>query len=104
MGISHTELRKDQWDQGRRRIFTVRTRLGHRVFLAHDRWRQIIRFKHPVLAGEESATEPDVLLHDVPTEQVYLCVVTASADAEERFVVTAYFTKNIKPGTERWRS
>jgi hypothetical protein len=103
----------------RRRIFTVQTPLGHRVFLSRDRWRQLIRFKHPALAGRESelrsclsspilvresAKEPDVHLYDAPAKSLFFCVVTAPADEEERFVVTAYLTKNIKPGTELWKS
>jgi hypothetical protein len=102
-----------------RRIFTVRTPLGYRVFLSRDRWLQIIQFKHPALAGHErnvracletpslireSAKEPDVHLYYVSTDRGYLCVVTAPADNAARFVVTAYFTKNIKPGTELWKS
>ncbi len=103
----------------RRCIFTVQTPVGHRVLLTRDRWRQIIRYKHPALAGREndvraclespasvreSANEPEVHLYYGPTEQVYLCVVTAPVDEEKRFVVTAYFTKNIKQGKELWRS
>jgi hypothetical protein len=103
----------------RRRVFTVQTPLGHRVFSTRDRWRTIIRFKHPALAGHESdvraclqapavvresAKEPDVHLYYAPTAQAHLCVVTAPADEEEHFVVTAYFTENIKPGKELWRS
>jgi hypothetical protein len=103
----------------RRRIFTVLTPLGHRVFLARDRWRHIIRFKHPALAGRESEVrdclatpalvresvkEPDVHLYYAPAEHLHLCVATAPADEDERFVVTAYFTKNIKPGKELWKS
>ena len=102
-----------------RRILTVQTPLGHRVFLSRDRWRQIIRFKHPALAGRkgglrsclsslflirESTKEPEVHLYYAITESLYLRVVTAPADAEEHFVVTAYLTKNIKPGNEIWKS
>ena len=36
-----------------RRLFTVTTPLGDRVFLTRDRWREIIRFKHPAMAGHE---------------------------------------------------
>ena len=36
-----------------RRLFTVTTPLGDRVFLTRDRWRQIVKFKHPALAGHE---------------------------------------------------
>ena len=39
-----------------------------------------------------------------PIEDVHLCVVVAPSDADERFVVTTYFTENIKKGTELWRS
>ena len=38
------------------------------------------------------------------SESVYLCVVTAPASEDERFVVTAYFTRNFKPGKELWKS
>jgi hypothetical protein len=103
----------------RRLIFTVQTPLGDRVVLTRDRWRQITRFKHPALAGhesdvraclatpslvQESANEPDVPLYYAQTGNVHLCVVTAPASADERFVVTAYFTKNIKLGNELWKS
>ncbi len=103
----------------RRHIFAVQTPLGYRVGLTRDRWRQIVRNKHPALAGHEkevraclespsviraSAKEADVHLYYIPSDKVYLCVVAAPADADERFVVTAYFTKNIKKGTELWKS
>jgi hypothetical protein len=41
----------------RRRIFTVQTPLGHSVFLSRDRRRQIVRFKHPALAGREKQVQ-----------------------------------------------
>jgi hypothetical protein len=100
----------------RRRLFTVQTPLGYRVFLERDRWRQIVGNKHPALAGREkevraclksptlvreSAKEADVHLYYAPAEEVHLCVVVAPA-GEERFVVTAYFTKNLKTGTQLW--
>jgi hypothetical protein len=102
-----------------RRLFTVPTVLGYRVFLARDRWRQIVRHKHPALAKREkevraclesptiireSVKEPDVHMYYVPADKAHLCVVVAPADEDERFVVTAYFTKNIKTGKELWRS
>jgi hypothetical protein len=102
-----------------RRIFTVQTPLGHDVFLTRDRWRQITRFKHPALAGREQAVrvclespslvresvaDQDVHLYYAPSDRVFLCVVTASAGDDERFVVTAYFTKNIKKGKALWTS
>lgn len=103
----------------RRRIFTVQTPLGHRVFLERDRWRQIVRFKHPALAGRESdvrsclaspslvretAKEADVHMYYGLAGNLYLCVVTAPAGEDEWFVVTAYFTRNIKPGKQLWKS
>jgi hypothetical protein len=104
----------------RRRLLTVQTPLGHRVFHTRERWRQIIRYKHLALAGvrtmcvpvwshlrpssvRESAKDPDVQLYYIPTEEVHLCVVTAPADELEQFVVTAYFTTNIKQGKELWK-
>jgi hypothetical protein len=102
----------------RRRLFTVQTPLGYPAFLERDRWRQIVRNKHPALAEHEaevraclesptlireSAKEPDVHLYYVPAEKAHLCVVVAPANEEERFVVTAYFTTNIKKGKELWK-
>lgn len=103
----------------RRRTFTIRTPLGYCVVLARDRWRQIVRHKHPALAGREkevrsclasptfvraTAREPDVHLYYASAEDVYLCVVVAPADGEDYFVVTAYFTTNVKKGKELWKS
>jgi hypothetical protein len=88
----------------RRRLFTVLTPLGYRVLLDRDRWRQIIGRKHPAMAGNEQAVraclqapkfvrssskEPEVHLYYATIEDVYLCVVTAPVDEDERFIVTA---------------
>ena len=51
-----------------------------------------------------SAKEPEVHLFYAPSEDGHLCVVTAPADGDERFIVTAYFTKNIKQGKDPWTS
>jgi len=103
----------------RRRIFTVQTPLGYRAFLERDRWRQIVRNKHPALAGHERAVraclesptvvrasfkDEEVHMYYAPAKNAHLCVVVAPADDEERFVVTAYFTTNIKKGKELWTS
>ena len=103
----------------RRRIFTVETPLGYRAFLTRDRWRQIVRSKHPALAGHEkemraclespmivreSAKEAEVHLFYAASNGKYLCVVVAPANEDERFVVTAYFTENIKKGKGLWPS
>jgi hypothetical protein len=102
----------------KRLIFTVATPLGYRVSLSRDRWRQIIRFKHPALAGHEndvrnclqnpacvreSAKDKSAHLFYTGYGGNFLCVVTAPTDGDDRFVVTAYFTTNIKEGTELWR-
>src|SRR4051794_10213627 len=102
----------------KRQLFTVATPLGDRVVLSRDRWRLVIRFKHPALKGHEkqvreclrdpffvraSAKEPDVHLYYRGAEAVYLCVVVAPRDGGECFVVTAYYTKNIKKGKELWK-
>jgi hypothetical protein len=101
-----------------RRLFTVQTPPGVRVFLTRDRWRQIVRFKHPSLDGHEddvrdclqspslvreSVSDPEVHLYYAPRDAAFLCVVTAPAGGDERFVVTAYVTKNIKQGRETWK-
>lgn len=102
----------------KRQIFTVSTPLGDRVSLSRDRWKQIIRFKHPALKGCEkrvraclenplligaSLKEPGVRLHYDQAGKVYLCVVTMPGAGGDHFVVTAYFTGNIKQGTELWK-
>ena len=101
----------------KRRIFAERTPLGHRVVLTRDRWREIVRFKHPALKGEEetaricvsdpelirrSEKDPDVHLYYRTAGPGYICVVVAGDDPEARFVVTAYFTKKLKDGEDLW--
>lgn len=103
----------------KRQLFTVRTPLGYHVTLSRDRWRQIIRYKHPALAGQEklvrdclefphlvreSAKDPDVHLYYAQSDVGYVCVAMAPVNGDERFVVTAYFTANIKKGKELWKS
>ena len=102
----------------KRPLFSLETPLGYRVSLSRDRWRQIVRFKHPALAGHEkdvrrclrtpllvraSVKDADVHVYYAKVERFYLCVVTAPGDADDRFVVTAYFTKKIKAGNELWK-
>ena len=98
-------------------IFTVTSPLGYRVKLTRNRWRQIVRFKHPALAGRESlirtclvdpkvirqsAKDPNVHLYYAASNRTFLCVVVAPVDSVNGFVVTAYFTKEIKKGRELW--
>ena len=101
----------------KRRVFTERTPLGHRVVLTRDRWREIVRFKHPALAGHEqavrdcvrdpeairaSAKDADVHLYYRSTDEGFVCVVVGGDDPGDRFVVTAYFTTSLKKGQELW--
>jgi hypothetical protein len=102
---------------GKRRLFSEKTPLGYRIVLTRDRWREIIRFKHPALAGHEtdvrqavrrpdvvraSAKDANVHLYYRKVEAGYVCVVAGSDDPGPHFVVTAYFTKIIKQGAELW--
>jgi hypothetical protein len=101
----------------KRLLFRERTPLGHRVVLTRDRWREIVRFKHPALAGHEqavracvrdpelvraSAKDDNVHLYYRGVENGYVCVVIGGEDPEDRFVVTAYFTNSIKKGQNLW--
>jgi hypothetical protein len=103
----------------KKRLFTVKTPLGYSVYLTRDRWRTILRTKHPALEGNEkkiriclkspvsvreSAKDSDVHMFYREEDGIYLCVVATPANEKERFVVTAYFTKNIKKGTQLWPS
>ncbi len=102
-----------------RRIFTVTTPLGDRVFLTRDRWREIIRFKHPAMAGHqkdvrsclespvaifESEKDAEMHLYYKTARDLFVCVVVAPGVSDEQFVVTAYFTKRIKKGKLKWTS
>lgn len=88
------------------------------VQLSRDRWRQITRLKHPAVSGHEkdvrkclekpvcvreSEKDKDVHLYYAEAEDVFLCVVIAPARNEDRLVVTAYFTTNIKKGKALWK-
>jgi hypothetical protein len=103
----------------RRVLFSATSPLGYRVSLGRDRWREIVRYKHPALAGREkeiqrcieapeviraSAKDRDIHLYYVTSGQVRLCAVVAPETESEYFLVTAYFTKNIKQGKELWKS
>ena len=102
----------------RRLVFRATSPLGYTVVLTRDRWREIVRFKHPALAGQErlvqqcirqpqvvreSVHDPDVHLHYAGASRGYLCVVVRPRDDQERLVVTAYFTREIKQGNEIWK-
>jgi len=91
----------------RRRLFTVRTPLGYRVFLDRNRRRQIVRFKHPAMAGRDKDVRtclesPAVVRESAKEPEVHMYYAPAGGD--ERFVVTAYLAKNIKKGKLLWPS
>ncbi len=101
----------------KRLVFVETTPLGHRVSLTRDRWREIVRFKHPALAGHEtevrdcvrdpeviraSAKDPDVHLYYRSSARGDICVVVGGDDPMVRFVVTAYFTRGWKKGQDLW--
>src|SRR5262249_18480446 len=101
-----------------RRLFLVPTPLGNRVLLTRDRWREeIVRFKHPAMAGHESdiracLTEPHVVRVGEKDPEVHLyyravgeghvCTVVGAEAAGTRFVIAAYFTRHPKRGSELW--
>ena len=102
----------------KRKLFVQKTPLGHLVVLTRDRWREIVRYKHPALDGHErdvrecvrepamireSVKDPTVHLYYRAVDRGYLCVAVGGSDLSQRFVITAYFTKDIKKGAELWK-
>lgn len=98
-------------------IFVETTPLGYRVVLTRNRWRYILRRKHPALAGHEldvrdcvrdpeairaSEKDENVQLYYRITRWGYICVVVGGEETEDRFVITAYFTRKLKKGEEVW--
>ena len=101
----------------KRRMFAERTPLGHQVVLTRDRWREIVRYKHPAMKDHEadvqdcltdpdpvrvSEKDPDVHLYYRKGEGAFTCVVVAGPDPAARFVVTTYFTRKPKEGEDLW--
>ena len=101
----------------KRRAWVETTALGHRVTLTRDRWREIVRYKHPALAGHEvevraclhdpeliraSAKDADVHLYYRASLRRYVCVVVGGGEPAKRFVITAYFTRAPKKGRDLW--
>ena len=102
----------------RRKLFTVTTPLGYEVVLTRNRWREIVRFKHPAIKGREqevrqclqdpevvraSVKDPEMHLYYRSWQRAHLCVVVGSGGSNERFVVTAYLTRDVKKGGELWK-
>ena len=101
----------------KRILFTEITPLGHRVILTRDRWKEIVRFKHPAMAEyvnevrrclrepeviRESIKDSDTHLYYCPVERGFVCVVVGGPIPDQRFVITSYFTKELKKGTDLW--
>lgn len=103
----------------KRVIFRMTTPLGYAVVLTRNRWREIVRFKHPAVAQRlaevrqclqapdvirASSKDADVHLYYRTCKEQHLCVVTGGDVADkDRIVVTAYLTKRVKQGNELWR-
>jgi hypothetical protein len=58
---------------------------------------------HGPVVVRASAKPADTHLSYIATDDGYLWVVTAKRDRDDRLVVTAYYTRNIKKGKELWR-
>jgi len=101
----------------KRTIFTGTTPLGDRVVVTRDRWREIVRFKHPALAGHEddvreclrdperlraSSQDATVHLYYRSTDAAYTGAVVGGDDPENRFLITAYLTVKLKKATDLW--
>ncbi len=100
-------------------VFRVTSPLGYSVVLTRNRWREIVRFKHPAIKNyqdkaKQCVSEPDVIRASAKDPGVHLhylqleaskqiCVVVASGDSDEHFVITAYLTNRIKQGDELWK-
>ena len=101
----------------KRLLFVETTPLGHQISLSRDRWREIVRFKHPAMGGHESEvqqclSDPDVICASAKNPDVHLyyragtkgfvCVVVGGDDPAKRFIITAYFTRAQKKGQILW--
>jgi hypothetical protein len=102
-----------------RNVFSVITPLGYRVIASRNRWREIVRFKHPALAGKEievekcfkdpefiraSTKDENVHLYYRKLETNYICAVTAvDSSTNSAFLVTTYLTTRVKQGDELWK-
>jgi hypothetical protein len=101
----------------KRILVKARTPLGYEVVLTRDRWREIVRFKHPAVAKYQGAVreclenpevirastkDSDVHVYYQQRGRTYVCVVVAPESQNRYFVVTIYLSKKIKPGDELW--
>lgn len=102
----------------KRKMFAVVSPLGYRVVLSRDRWREIVRFKHPAIAKHladvkrclqspevirASAKDPAVHVYYAKMQSGYVATVVAE-EGSNHFVVTAYFTRSVKKGVELWKN
>ena len=85
--------------------------------MTRDRWKEIVRFKHPALAEHVNEVraclrDPEVIRESVKDSDTHLyyrkaargivCVVVGGPIPDRRFVITAYFTKELKKGNDLW--
>jgi hypothetical protein len=98
-------------------LFEVFTPLGFRVRVTRNRWDLIVRVKHPVMVGRESAvrqaleapdearqsrSDPEVLLfYKAERPRRWTCAVVKRTNGDA-FLVTAYPTDAIKEGVRIW--
>src|SRR5438105_14813050 len=97
----------------KRRIFLESTPLGYHVLLTRDRWREIVKYKHPAMAKrvkevQMCIADPDIIRASEKNADVHLfyrittdgtiCVVVGGGLPLGRFVVTAYLTRKPKRG------
>ncbi len=50
-----------------------------------------------------SGKDPDVHLYYLKQQRGFICVVVGGEGANDRFIVTVYFTRKIKKGQELWK-
>ena len=101
----------------KRILFTEETPVSHRVTLTRDRWKEIVRYKHPALAEHvdavrdclrnpvvirESVKDCNTHLYYRSVDRGFICVVVGGPIPDRRFVITAYFTKELKKGNNLW--
>jgi len=96
--------------------FEVTSCLGKHIGISNEEWNYLIHVKHPELAGREeeikytlavadfvrlSQRDKDVYLYYKRIEKYYLCVVCRHLDGSG-FIITSYFTSQLKRGKEQW--
>jgi len=96
--------------------FRVISKLDKQVFTTKGYWNIIVNIKHPAVKGKEDKVKetlktPDYIRQSVNEKKIYLfykkyggkylCVITRHLNGNG-FIVTTYFTGNIKEGEQIW--